>query len=722
MSDAERYFRIEAKELLASLEEAVGALETDPKQTAPFGTILRAAHTLKGAARVVGQHEIARVARAIEERATAGSEETAAETWRPALRQALDELVDAVSALDAPATRKRGFAAALIGRPARAGPAAGSRGDDAEEAPSHPTSVLRGAPAEPRSSSERPASSEGSVAAAPSPRLDTVRVEMGELDALLEAVMEARAGLRTFHGLAAKVRAALRQLDAGALQPDRGGAAERAQQALRATLREVDAIAQRAVPRMATELDEAREMAWRIRMFRVEVIFSELERVARDAARELDKRVRFTATGGRQRLDAPVLAAVRDALGHVVRNAVVHGIEAPEERSRLGKAVEGQVTLAIESSGDRVVIRCRDDGRGIDVAAIQARARRLGWLDDTEDLAPQEAAALALRSGMTTCDRVTDLAGKGLGLDVVRDTVARLGGDLAIDSEPGQGCSVSLTVPATIVSLPMLELEAGGLGAGLPLAAVRRVQALNEGAVIRSATGDRLAHDGAAVPCADLAALLGRAAGGPRSTAVIVEAGGIVGAILVDRVLDMVDAVVKPVPPIAFVEPIVAGVGVGAGERPRLLLDPRRVVESLSRHPGTAPLDQPSSRLPLLVVDDSLTTRMLEKNILESAGYEVDVASSGEEALEKVLERRYGLLVVDVEMPGIRGFELIETLRRDPELRHLPAILVTSLARPEDRRRGMEAGAQAYIVKSDFDQTELVAIVDSLVLDVGEAS
>lgn len=430
--------------------------------------------------------------------------------------------------------------------------------------------------------------------------------------------------------------------------------------------------------------------------------------------------VAFEATGGAVRLDAQVMGAVRDALVHVVRNAVAHGIEPAAERLRRGKAATGRIALQVERRGGRVAFACRDDGAGIDLAAVREAAVRKGLLR------PEAAAALDVRGatelllagrGLSTSRGVNDVAGRGVGLDAARAVAARLEGRLELASSPGHGTVVELTVPVSLSAISALLVESAGATLAIPLDAVRETFFLPRAGVVRAGAGLAVSHGGMVLPFAELAAALGRPAGAGRRGhlgAVVVESGGRRAALGADRLLGVADVVLRPLPPFVEADAVVAGVSIDAHGVPQLVLDAAGLVAAAARAAGPEAQAAPR-RPPVLVIDDSLTTRMLEQSILEAAGYEVALASSAEEALEKARAQRYGLFVVDVEMPGMDGFEFVRTTRADPQLSSVPAILVTSRSAAEDRRRGAEVGASAYVVKGEFDQARLLQHVAELI-------
>jgi two-component system chemotaxis sensor kinase CheA len=310
------------------------------------------------------------------------------------------------------------------------------------------------------------------------------------------------------------------------------------------------------------------------------------------------------------------------------------------------------------------------------------------------------------------------VSGRGVGLDVVREVAERLNGDVSVQTEAGRGTTIEMSAPFTLASLSVLGVESSGVKALLPLETVRGSLRVSPDAIVRTAEGQSVLYDGQSVPLGILARALvpqlpSVRAGGPTS-AVIVQARTGTAAFSVDRVLGTTTVVVQPLPDLAPAAAHVAGAALDEEGVPQLVLDPEALVTALGQ--SLAGGDHPSPVRPsVLVIDDSLTTRMLEQSILESAGYVVDLATSGEEALAKAREARYALFLVDVEMPGMDGFTFIERARAEPALRGTPSILVTSRSSPEDRQRGQEVGAHAYIVKSEFDQGELLARIRELV-------
>jgi len=665
--DAYKYFRIESRELLDELGLGVLALERGTTAREGVPALLRVAHTLKGAARVVKQAGIADAAHRIEDVLIAWREE-AGVVPHDALAAVLAGLAE-IEALIA----------------------------------------------------ELPAA-EGAVADAPvARRLEeparSLRAEVAEMDALL-------AGLERTHGQVARLRQGrrdvsnARSLARSLLVPARDAATPAAlADALQAAVARLDDIMGTSAERLDRELRQLRERTERLRLVPAQTLFARLERSARDVADAQGKQVVFEGCGGGLRLDASTLDAVQGALVQMVRNAVAHGIEAPDVRLAVGKPRFGRITIDVERRGRDILFRCSDDGGGIDLDAVRHSAERRGRLDRAASPDAQALLQVLLQGGLSTSGVVTEMAGRGVGLDVAREAAQRLGGALSAHTTAGRGTSIELVAPLPLAALDVLMVEAEGAVAGVPFDALGRALRIGVKDIVRSGMRETVLHEGRAVPYVALGRLLaGGVAVAPceRMSVLLLEHAGQQAAVGVDRLGEIASVVVRPLPEFAPACALAAGVATDIDGTPRLVLDVQALVRAAAdaQAPGLIERAPPAS---VLVVDDSLTTRMLETSILESAGYVVDAAASAEEGLERAKARRYGLFLVDVEMPGMDGFGFIERTRADPALRDIPAMLVSSRASLADRQRGAAVGAQGYIVKGEFAQNEFLARVRQLV-------
>ncbi|MEK7214216.1 MAG: response regulator, partial [Chloroflexota bacterium] len=466
-----------------------------------------------------------------------------------------------------------------------------------------------------------------------------------------------------------------------------------------------------------------------LRMVPASSVLDLFPRMLRDIAREQGKEVEWSAQGAGLEMDRQVLEAMKDPLIHLVRNAISHGIEPPEARESAGKPRRGRVEVSIAAlEGNRVEIAVRDDGAGLDLAEVQAAAVRARLVSAEEARVLTEAATvdLVFRSGLSTSPIITDLAGHGLGLAIIEERVEQLGGRIRIETRAGAGATMRMVIPASIASFHGLLVQAGGQRFLLPLDSVQRAILVAAEAVERLEAGHAIRWNEQALPVSRLAALLGLPEDGQRQPGtpgafepcVVLSAGEEQIGLLVAAVLGEREVLAKELnPPLARV-PNVAGAGVLGNGQLVLILRPADLARSLRARSVRGPVPtgprSPQQALAILVVDDSITTRTMEKNLLETAGYRVRVAVDGLEAWTLLKSEDFDLVVSDVDMPRLDGFGLTERIRADRQLADLPVVLVTALESREDKERGIEAGANAYVVKSSFDQSTLLAIIGRL--------
>ncbi|HWM87739.1 MAG TPA: response regulator [Kofleriaceae bacterium] len=675
--DPYKYFRVEAREIVADMSKEALALEKDTPSPARVAHLLRMAHTLKGAARVVKQREIADHAHTLEDALTPYRE-----SGGPVPRSEIDVMLGLLD--------KIGGRVVGLDQPAAPAPSSGNGASAAPEPAAAPVEET----------------------------FRSLRAEVSELDDLLDGIAEAQALLAQLgRGLSGFDR--VRRLGVAMTEQRGREQAAASVQELQITCRRLERALTAGHEQIDRQLREVRQGAERMRLVAAAVILTPLERAARDVARAQGKQVRFEAVGGELRLDGHVLGAVQAALLQAVRNAVAHGIETEAERRAAGKPIEGLVRLEVARRGGRIAFVCRDDGRGVDFEAVRRVAQGKGIAPaQGQQLSQDELLVALMAGGISTSGTVSEMSGRGIGMNVVRTAVERLGGEVAVRTEAGKGTSVEIEVPLSLASLEVLHVEAGGMSVAIPLDAVRATMRLAPDQIARSSTGDTIIHLDRAVPFVSLLRTLGRTAPangrGQAVGAVLIEAGGAAAAIGVDRLLGTGAVVIRPLPELCPAAPVVAGATLDAEGNPGLVLDPAGLVAAATR---AAPqlLAAEAPRPPILVIDDSLTTRMLEQSILESAGFDVEVAVSAEDGLERARRERFALFLVDVEMPGMDGFSFIECTQADPALRNVPAILVTSRSAPEDKKRGEEVGARGYVVKGEFNQGELLERIRALV-------
>ncbi len=466
-----------------------------------------------------------------------------------------------------------------------------------------------------------------------------------------------------------------------------------------------------------------------MRLLPASALFGPLERLTRDLALQLGKQARFVGEGGDLEIDRKLLEGLRDPLMHMLRNALDHGLETPERRRAVNKNPQGTVTLRVRSQAQQVEIVLEDDGGGLNLEAIRRRALERGLLaPDAGTLEERSLADFIFAPGFSTAAQVTDTSGRGVGMDVVRENIRTLGGSVTVRSSAGKGSAFVMQVPLTLATTRVLLLRMGAQTLALPTPLVERALRVRR-EELYSLEGHptfRLGEE--AIPVLDLSELLSGSETQAQErplTLVLLRREERRIALRVDAVVGEGEVVVKPLGwPLSSAAHLQGAATLGSGELIGLLSASElfsRALSKLTRGERRAwrSLDSNISkppRLPILVVDDSITTRTLERTILETAGYATFAAVDGLDALEVLKRESVSLVLTDVEMPRMDGFSLTEAIRADARLQHLPVIVVTSLSSVEHRSRGAEAGADAYIVKGEFEQGVLLETVKRLLV------
>lgn len=526
-------------------------------------------------------------------------------------------------------------------------------------------------------------------------------------------------------GLVAERLAALSE-DLAALSPLLSDASDsEAARRLRQATSELDRIRRLhgrlrdALDRSSAELERDGE---RLLLQPVATLFDGYERAVRDLAATEGKIARLRTTDTEGEADRRVLNALRDPLLHVLRNAVRHGIETPDRRRLVGKEEAGTITIDTRIDRGRLTISVRDDGAGLDDAAIVARARSAGLIP-TEGPTPRGAAlhALLFEQGLSTAERLDEVAGRGIGLSVVAEVARRLHGSAGIAPGAGGGTTLTIAVPVALTRRTLLLVEVGDMLCALPADAVRQVLRVDAADLSPSGGDTMLPVDGQALPVSRLGDVLGivQEETAAALRAVVLEAEGVRRVLIVDALSDVRALLVGDAAAIAADLPLVLGTVLLNGDVV-LVLDPVQLVRERGAGRAARPFAPPQAELQsrtILVVDDSITTRTLERSILEAQGYRVLVEVDGLAGLERLRSGldAIDLVVADVEMPRMDGFALLAAIRNDPALKTLPVIMMTSRNSPDDIERGLSLGADAYVTKQDFDQGMLIGVVQQLI-------
>jgi two-component system chemotaxis sensor kinase CheA len=469
-------------------------------------------------------------------------------------------------------------------------------------------------------------------------------------------------------------------------------------------------------------VEEVHENACRARMTPAGTVFGGFGAMVRDVASQESKQIDFRGEGLEIQADREVLQALKDPIMHILRNAVSHGIETPDERIAQGKPENGLIRLRIESRGDHLLLAVEDDGRGLDMRAVSRQAVHQGLMTEAavNAASPDTLARLIFHPGMTTCTAVTRLSGRGMGLSSVAQTVTSLRGEVHVRHHAGHGLTIALSVPMSISTQHVLLVKEGSQIFGLPAAFVEGLCRFRPADVRVIDGAESIVVDQRPVPLVRLADLLEFAetrgnsettepAVHPIHQAVVLVFGGHRSAVVVEALLDERETLIKD----SGLPKELAGWSAGAialeDGSVAVMLSPGRLVQGFEPggpSPRTSFQAEPAEerKFRILVVDDSVTTRAMERSLLEAHGYEVRLAVDGVEAWSAIRDDPPDLVISDVSMPRMDGFQLLERMKSEQSSARIPVILVTSLESREEQERGLSLGADAYIVKRKFDQ------------------
>ena len=473
--------------------------------------------------------------------------------------------------------------------------------------------------------------------------------------------------------------------------------------------------------------DDLQDRVRGVRMLPVMTLFDIFPRMVRDLARDMRKEITLQIEGGESELDRHIMEAIKDPLTHLLRNAVDHGIETPEQREVTGKPRKGTIVLRAAQKDNSIVLKVSDDGAGIDVDALKKKAVEHNFLraQDTAALSDQESIGLIFHSGLSTQAQATDISGRGVGLDVVRQNLELLHGLVQTDSIAGHGTTFTLTLPLTLVTNQVLLLEISDQIMAVPVTSVERIQRVAISDIGSIKGGATISVNGKPLPLTYLARALGL--NGTKKTAPLDETIPVVilgaaekrAAFQVDGFQGIQEVVIKSMgQQLRQVQNVAGACTLGSGQV-IMILNTTNLMKFTHTGPAVAahiPAEEHETGVhKILVVDDSITTRTLEKNILENAGYQVSVAADGEEAWALIQSEPLDVIVADVDMPRMDGFTLTENVKTDERYKEIPVVLVTSWDDKQHKIRGMEVGANAYITKQTFEQQDLLETIEKLI-------
>jgi two-component system, chemotaxis family, sensor kinase CheA len=694
-------FRRTCVDRVARVEAALTELERQPDGPEPARLVARELHTVKGEARLLGFAAIAQLAHALEELLPA----SAAAHWR-AEAQAIElffEGLDLLSSLgaqdpDAGASVAEAFTA-------RAAPLAGPSDAGA------PAPVVTPKPLE--------------LARADEVARHTVEVRLAKLEEVMRAADDVSLGMvfgeQALERLAA-ARVVADEIEQALADQDPARAllsAARGQQRLRRALDGIERWLADQLASTRVELARLEAGVEDLRLLPLAPVLEPCPRVARDIARAQSKRIRVRVEGADVEVDGSLASRIAEPLLHLVRNAVDHGIEPPDERRAAGKDPIATVEVVARALGSRVAVEVADDGRGIDVEALRRAADARGI---EAPIGEADACELAFVPGLSSRTQVTDVSGRGVGLDVVRAQVQEVGGTVRLETIRGRGTRVLIDLPVSTMRLRALCFEASGGRYAIESSAVAAVAVTGAARRVAAGTGAAIRHGDRHVPLIALAPLLPTGSAAPATMALVLERGGRSVALEVERVLGEEVLVQRSLGPLFRGYRLATGSAIGRDGRLVVLLGAAELIHATrglgtrARPSGDAAVAAGAmpSAVRVLVVDDSELTRDMLTSVARRAGYEVEEAVDGHDALERIARRRPDVVVTDLEMPVLDGFALLRELRARLGHFGIPVVVCSTRGSDADKRRAAELGADAYLVKSTFDEAELRALLERL--------
>lgn len=690
----------EARDHLRRLEEGLAALQNGAADPELINSIFRSAHTIKGSSRMLKLMPICDTAHLLED--ILGAMREGALVYSAELAQLLQRGTDAMAAQVENVADDVELAPLDASLCAELAQVLGNGFEETE-------SVARGA--------ATPAETRESVVAIDSPApngeiklraAESVRVPLSKLDELVKLMGEMVSSHARLRQRVSDCRAIERELTASDGHLARLGEFTR-------DLKD-DVLAQEAL------MEELHGKALILRMLPLVMVFDSAPRLVRDLARSIGKDVDCVVSGSEIELDRQLIDRLGDPIVHLLRNAVDHGVESSAERAQAGKPLRGRVSLSARQEAGGVVIEVSDDGRGLALDAIRDKAVKKGLLgaEQAAALSESEVADLICLPGFSTSAIITDVSGRGVGMDVVkRCVVDELQGSIQLASKPGVGTTVILRLPRSLAVMRVLLVEAGGQTLGFTAPHVSQLLQVPAERLLDVAERQALIFHNELVPVVGLAEMLSLRESPPRDDLllVVVQSSTEKLALRVDRLVDERNLVIKPLPSHLSGLPLVSGmVMTGKNELVSVLQAPALVSLARRSNVGSKPAGsaEAAQRVRVLVVDDSLNTREIEKDVLEAHGYHVTLAEDGVDGLAKARNGEFDAVLTDVEMPNMDGFTLTAALRQEENYRDVPIIIITSRQKEEDQRRGIQVGADAYIVKGDFDQSRLIDTLKSL--------
>ena len=732
----------EAREHVEKLNEGLVRLEKDPDDAETTNAIFRSAHTIKGSARMMKLAPISEVAHKLEDCLGAIREKKIRYTREVAdllfkSIDAISEMIEKTAAGQELAMDNAALCEELM-KAAEGQPVASDAGTRTAEKTAEPAPPVPETPPLVASATSAPGGAPDSAPPQKTKAItgETVRINAEKLDDLIKLMGEIVSNqnrlkqrlrdVKELEAVAQRHAKFLTRLESDDISAFREEIVSTAGSLFNKIKQLVSNVKNDTViQELLTE--ELQEKALMLRMVPLSTVFDSLGRMMRDISRSLEKEIDFLVEGGEIELDKKILEKLGDPLLHMLRNSVDHGVETREERVRAGKPGKGKVSLSASYDAGSVLIELTDDGRGISLEKIREKALKRNMFTREEiDVMPEaDLIDLIFHPGFSTSPIITDVSGRGVGMDVVkRNIVEELRGTVSIETRDGFGTAFFIRLPLTLAVMRILMVNASGMPFAITSHYVSEIirAPLEDLITVVDKKAVRLREE--LIPVAGLEALLklpsrDKKAERDKEDAliIIVRVGNEKVGLIVDTIVDEENMVIKSLPSHMRNIPLISGLTLSGKNEIINVLNIPAVIDA-AREVGETKASQEATGkdgIHILVVDDSINTRDIERNILEAYGYKVTLAGDGMEALEKTKEFTYDLIITDVEMPRLDGFSLTERLRASEAYKGTPIIIVTSREKEEDKRRGIMVGADAYIVKGAFDQSNLLETVQNLV-------
>lgn len=475
--------------------------------------------------------------------------------------------------------------------------------------------------------------------------------------------------------------------------------------------------------KMGIAVDSLGSMVKNIRVLPLATVFHLFGRMVRDIASEKGKKIDFQIFGSETSTDKKIIEEIKTPLIHIIRNAIDHGIESPFERTALGKPAEGKIILSAKPSGNKIVIEIQDDGRGLNIEKIKEKAIQKGFLrpEEAKNLTNEQVSSLIFSPGFSTGDEITDISGRGIGLDVVQSKISQLNGKVRVLSEVDKGCCVQIELPTTMSTLMVFLVKSAGQTFAVPMDVIKKVLKKNQNEIILNKGRETIIFRGKPITMYNLADLLcldGESHLAEKQTVLIIESDDTTIALAVDKLIGDQEILHKKLSAPFYKLKNISGITTLVSGEVCLILNISDIIKSTINSnfitlPQRAKLRK-NSEYKILLVDDSITTRTMEKNILTKFGYEIELAQNPVEAFDKMSTARFDLIISDIEMPEMDGLEFLRQIKSDEMYADIPVIMLSSLYAEEKKSRAYELGAVKYLVKCEFNQDELKDIISKI--------